>query len=69
MDGQLPAKRRGPPRSETHAKQGKPVVLPETAGEPQGELLTLRVWDGGESEGRSVMGWIQDETLPDAKAS
>ena len=44
-------------------------MLPETAGEPQGELLTLRVWDGGESEGRSVMGWIQDETLPDAKAS
>ncbi len=64
-----PAQRWGPTRSEIHAKQGKPVVLPETAGEPQGELLTLRVWDGGESEGRSVMGWIQDETLPDAKAS
>ena len=34
---------RGPPRSEILAEQGKPVVLPVTAGEPQGTLLVLRV--------------------------
>lgn len=45
-----PAKRRDPPRSEINAEQGKPVVLPVTAGEPQGTPLMLRVKDGGESE-------------------
>jgi hypothetical protein len=29
MDDQPPAKRKGPPRSETYAEQGKPIVLPE----------------------------------------
>jgi hypothetical protein len=43
-------------------------VLPETAGEPQGELLTLRVKDSGKSKGRVVMARIQDEMLPGAKA-
>jgi ABC-type transporter lipoprotein component MlaA len=28
MDGRPPAKRKGPPRSEIHAEQGKPIVLP-----------------------------------------
>jgi hypothetical protein len=45
VDSVPPAKRRDPPRSEIHAEQGKPVVLPETAGEPQGTLLVLRVKD------------------------
>jgi len=40
-----PAKRRDPPRSEIYAEQGKPVVPPETAGEPQGTLLVLRAKD------------------------
>ncbi len=34
MDKMLPANRRDPTRSETYAEQGKPVALPETAGEP-----------------------------------
>ena len=68
MDEEPPAKRKGPTRSEIHAKQGKPVVLPETAGEPKGTLLALRVEDGGKSECLPVMGRIRDETLPDAKA-
>lgn len=34
MDDQPPAKRKGPPRSETYAEQGKPIVLPATAGGP-----------------------------------
>jgi len=34
MDGVPPANRRDPPRSEINAEQGKPVVSPETAGEP-----------------------------------
>ena len=58
MDCQPPAKRRGPPRSETHAEQGKPVVLPVTAGEPQGTLLAVRVKECGESEGWPVTGRI-----------
>jgi RNA-directed DNA polymerase len=69
MDCQPPAKRRGPPRSETHAEQGKPVVLPVTAGEPQGTLLALRVEDCGKSECLPVMGRIRVETSPGAKAS
>ncbi|GAA5665653.1 hypothetical protein Brsp07_04159 [Brucella sp. NBRC 14130] len=34
MDDVLPANRRDPTRSETYVEQGKPVALPETAGEP-----------------------------------
>jgi hypothetical protein len=45
VDRVPPAKRRDPTRSEIQAEQGKPVVLPEAAGDPQGELLVLRVWD------------------------
>ena len=43
MDNQPPAKRKGPPRSETEVEQGKPIVLPVTAGESQGTLLALWV--------------------------
>ena len=63
-----PADRRGPPRSEILAEQGKPVVLPATAGEPQGTLLVLRVKDYGKSERPPVMGWIPAARWPDAKA-
>ena len=34
VDSVPPAKRRDPACSEIHAEQGKPVVLPVTAGEP-----------------------------------
>lgn len=44
-------------------------MLPETAGEPQGTLLTLRVKEGGESEGLPVIGGIRAVTLPGAQAS
>jgi RNA-directed DNA polymerase len=43
MDSEPPVNRRGPHRSEIHAEQGKPVVLPATAGEAQATLLVLRV--------------------------
>jgi RNA-directed DNA polymerase len=69
VDSMPPAKMRGPPRSEIHAEQGKPVVLPETAGEPQGTLLALRVKECGESERLSVMEGIPAEILLGAKAS
>jgi RNA-directed DNA polymerase len=68
MDIAPSADRRGPSRSEILAEQGKPVVLPETAGEPQGTLLVLRVEDCGKSECLPVMGWIPAAPLPDAKA-
>ena len=63
-----PAKRKGPPRSEIHAEQGKPIALPVTAGEPRGTLLALWVKECGESECLSVMDRIRVATLPDAKA-
>ena len=62
MDNQPPAKRRGPPRSETHVEQGKPITLPATAGEPQGTLLALWV-----EECFSVIGRIRSETSADTQ--
>jgi hypothetical protein len=47
MDDQPPAKRKGPPRSETYAEQGKPIVPPATAGGPSGTLLALWVKECG----------------------
>lgn len=47
MDNQPPAKRKGPPRSDIHVEQGKPVVLRATAGEPQGTLSALWVKERG----------------------
>lgn len=67
MDMTLPAKRRDPPRSEASAEQGKPIALPETAGEPQGTLLVLRVKEGGESEGPAVIAGIRAATSLDTK--
>lgn len=55
VDNTPPANRRGPHRSEIDAEQGKPVVLPETAGKAQAMLLALRVKDCGASERLSVM--------------
>lgn len=63
----LPANRRDPTRSEAYAEQDKPVALPETAGEPQGTLLALRVKEGGESEGPTVIAGIRAATSPDTK--
>ncbi|KLK91857.1 hypothetical protein AA309_17900 [Microvirga vignae] len=68
MDDQPPAKRKGPPRSEIHAEQGKPIVLQVTAGQPQGRLLALWVKECGKSERPAVMDGIRAETSPDAKA-
>jgi RNA-directed DNA polymerase len=55
--------RRDRTRSEILAQQGKPVTLPETAGEPQGTLLTLRVKEYGKSERLSVMDGIRTPAL------
>ncbi|MFL9935334.1 hypothetical protein P0D88_41015, partial [Paraburkholderia sp. RL18-103-BIB-C] len=68
MDRTPPAQRTGPHHPEIHAEQGKPIVLPATAGEPQGTLLAQWVKECGESEGPAVMVGIRAETLPDAKA-
>ena len=67
MDNQPPAKRRGPPRSETQVEQGKPITLPATAGEPQGTPLALWVEECGKSECPPVIGRIRTETLSDTK--
>ena len=67
MDGVSSVYSRYPTHSEIYAEQGKPVVSPVTAGEPQGTLLALRVKDGGESECRSVMDRIGVETSLHAK--
>jgi len=63
MDNTPPANRRDPPRSEIHAEQGKPVVLPATAGGPRGTLLAMRVEDCGKSERLAVMARIRAETF------
>ena len=68
VDSAPPAKRRDPPHSEIDAEQGKPVVSPETAGEPQGIPLVLRVKEQGKSESRSVMGWIGVAISPHEKS-
>jgi RNA-directed DNA polymerase len=68
MDIAPSADRRGPTRSEILAEQGKPVVLPATAGEPQGTLLVLRVKDCGKSESLPVTGRIPTAAWSDAKA-
>jgi len=67
MDMMPSVYRRDRTRSEIHAEQGKPVTLPETAGEPQGTLLTLRVKEYGKSERPSVMDGIRTEISFDTK--
>ena len=68
MDVAPPVNRKDPTHSEMLAEQGKLVVSPETAGEPQGTLLVLRVKERGESECHPVIGWIEVVILPHAKA-
>lgn len=68
MDSAPPAKTKGPPHSEIHVEQGKPIAPPVTAGEPQGTLLALWVKECGKSERLAVMDGIRAATLPDAKA-
>lgn len=68
MDEKPPVLWTGPTHSENHAKQGKPNVLPATAGEPQGTLLAQWVKECGESEGPAVMTGIRAATSPGAKA-
>jgi hypothetical protein len=58
VDRNPPAYWRGPTRSEIYVEQGKPVVLAAMAGEPQGTLLVLRVWECGKGECHPLMGWI-----------
>jgi hypothetical protein len=57
MDKSPPAKRKGPPRSEIHAEQGKPKGLPEAAGEPQGTLMAPWVKDCGKKRRPICNGW------------
>jgi len=64
-----PAHRTGPHHPEIHAEQGKPIMLPATAGEPQGTLLAWWVKECGESECLAVMAGIRAGTSLDAKAS
>ena len=49
MDKTASVYRRDWTRSGIHAAQGKPVGLPEAAGDPQGTLLTLRVKEYGKN--------------------
>jgi len=56
----------------TYAEHGKPVSLPQRVGRPQGPTMEARVKEGGESEGRPVMGRIGIEPMASssrAKAS
>jgi hypothetical protein len=61
-DVALPAERRNLTYAGTCTERGKPVGLPVVTAtresEPQGELMGLRVEDGGKSECLPVMGRI-----------
>jgi hypothetical protein len=60
-----PAERRTLTHFGTNAERGKPVVLSSKLsarkGAPQGKPTGLRVWEDGESEGRSVVERIEVE--------
>jgi hypothetical protein len=59
-DEEPPAERQDLTHTGTCTERGKPVGLPGVTreSEPQGTLMGLRVWDGGESECLSIMGRI-----------
>ena len=58
-DAEPPAERRNLTYAGTGTERGKPVGLPaERESEPQGELMGLRVEDGGRSECLPVVGRI-----------
>ena len=66
----LPGRQQVPNPVETSgAERGNPVSSPAREGEPQGELMVVRAWDVGKSEGRPVMGRIRVSTLPGTKVS
>lgn len=66
----LPGRQQVPnPAKTSGAERGNPVPSPARAGEPQGDLLEVRAWDVGKSEGRPVMGRIRVSTLPGTKVS
>jgi len=67
MDKTLPVYRTGPHHPEIHAEQGKPIMLPATAGEPRGTLWAWWVKECGESECPAVMAGIRAATSPDTK--
>jgi hypothetical protein len=51
----LPGRQRVPnPAQTSGAERGNPVSSPVREGEPQGELMEVRAWDVGKSEGRSL---------------
>ena len=63
-DGEPPAERQDLTHTGTRPERGKPVGLPDIReSEPQGTLMGLRVWDGGESERLPVMGGIGVESV------
>ena len=57
-DTEPPAERQNLTHTGTRAKRGKPTSLPVKESEPQGTLMGLWVWDGGESECPPVIGGI-----------
>lgn len=67
MDTMPPVYKTGPTHPEIRVELGKPIVLPVTAGEPQGTLSARWVKECGESECLSVTGGIRAATSPDTK--
>ena len=66
----LPGRQQVPNPAETsEAERGNPVSSPARAGEPQGDLMEVRAWEVGRSEGRPVMGRIRVSTSPGTKVS
>jgi hypothetical protein len=66
----LPGRQQVPNPAETSgAERGNPVSSPAREGEPQGDLMEVRAWDVGKSEGRSVMERIRVSTSPGTKVS
>jgi hypothetical protein len=66
----LPGRQQVPNPAETSgAERGNPVSSPTREGEPQGELMEVRTWDVGKSEGRPVIGRIRVSTSPGTKVS
>ncbi len=57
------------PAQTSGAERGNLVSSPAREGEPQGELMKVRAWDVGKSEGRPVIGRIRVSMLPGTKVS
>ena len=66
----LPGRQQVPnPAQTSGAERGNLVSSPAREGEPQGELMEVRAWDVGRSEGRPVMGRIRVAASPGTKVS